>query len=57
MIAKKLVCVGADGAFWIINEGMGEHMCDPDLCRNTTEYTNNHRNNYAVEITLHFINQ
>ena len=24
---------------------------------NTTEYTNNHRNRYAAEITLHFINQ
>ena len=30
---------------------------DPDLCSNTTEYTNNHRNKYAVGITLHFINQ
>ena len=30
---------------------------DPDLCRNATEYTNNHRNKYATEITLHFINQ
>ena len=29
---------------------------DPDLCRNATEYTNNHRNKYAAEITLHFIN-
>ena len=29
---------------------------DPDLCRNVTEYTNNHKNKYAMEITLHFIN-
>ena len=30
---------------------------DMDLCRNATEYTNNHRKKYATEITLHFINQ
>ena len=30
---------------------------DPDICRNATEYINNHRNKDAVEITLHFINQ
>ena len=30
---------------------------DPYLCRNATEYTNNHRNKYAAEITLDFINQ
>ena len=29
---------------------------DPNLCKNTTEYTNNHKNKDAVEITLHFIN-
>ena len=27
-----------------------------DLCRNATEYTNNHKNKDVVEITLHFIN-
>ena len=30
---------------------------DPNLCRNAKEYTNNHRNKDAVEITLCFINQ
>ena len=30
--------------------------CDPDLCRNTTKYTYNHKYKDAVEITLHFIN-
>ena len=34
-----------------------KNQADPDLCRNATEYTNNHRNKDAVEITLHFINQ
>ena len=29
---------------------------DPDLCRNTTEYINNHKYKDAAEITLHFIN-
>ena len=29
---------------------------DPDLCRNTTEYTYNHKYKDAVEITLYFIN-
>jgi hypothetical protein len=29
---------------------------DPNLCRNATEYTNNHKYKDAVEITLHFIN-
>ena len=29
---------------------------DPNLCRNETKYINNHRNKYAAEITLHFIN-
>ena len=29
---------------------------DPDLCRNATEYTYNHKYKYAVEISLHFIN-
>ena len=32
-------------------------VSDPDLCRNATEYTKNHRNKVAVEITLHLINQ
>jgi nitrogen-specific signal transduction histidine kinase len=27
-----------------------------NLCRNATEYTNNHEYKDAVEITLHFIN-
>ena len=31
-------------------------LFDPDLCRNTTKYTNNHKNKDAVEITLHSIN-
>ena len=34
-----------------------ELVGDLDLCKNTTEYTNNHRNKYAAEITLNFINQ
>ena len=29
---------------------------DPDLCRNATEYTYNHKDKDAAEITLHFIN-
>jgi hypothetical protein len=29
---------------------------DPNLCRNTTEYTNNHEYKDATEIKLHFIN-
>jgi hypothetical protein len=29
---------------------------DLNLCRNATEYTNNHEYKDAVEITLHFIN-
>ena len=29
---------------------------DSNLCRNATEYTYNHKNKYAEEITLHFIN-
>jgi hypothetical protein len=28
---------------------------DPNLCRNATEYINNHEYKYAAEITLHFI--
>ena len=36
---------------WI--ERISKRIIDPDLCRNATEYTNNHRNKYAVEI--HFI--
>ena len=31
-------------------------LIDPDLCRNTTEYTYNLKYKYATEITLHFIN-
>ena len=38
----------------------GERTCsdttNPDLCRNATDYTNNHKNKDVVEITLHFIN-
>ena len=29
---------------------------DPNLCRNTTEYTYNYKYKDAMEITLHFIN-
>ena len=29
---------------------------DPDLCRNATEQTHNHKYRDAAEITLHFIN-
>ena len=35
----------------------GNRILDPDLCKNATKYTNNHRNKDAAEITLHFINQ
>ena len=31
-------------------------LCDPDLCRNATEYTYNHKYKDAAEITLYFIN-
>jgi hypothetical protein len=31
-------------------------LVDPNLCKNATEYTNNHEYKYATEITLHFIN-
>jgi hypothetical protein len=34
------------------NKGVG----DSNLCRNATEYTNNHEYKDAIEITLHFIN-
>ena len=36
-------------------ESIGDN--DPDLCRNAKKYTNNHRNKYVAEITLHFNNQ
>ena len=29
---------------------------DPDLNKNTTNYRDNHKHKYAVEIILHFIN-
>ena len=29
---------------------------NPDLCRNTIEYINNHKNRNTAEIRLHFIN-
>jgi hypothetical protein len=29
---------------------------DPNLCRNATEYTNNHEYKDAAEVTLHLIN-
>ena len=32
------------------------YWIDLDLCRNATEYTKNHKNKDAVEITIHFIN-
>ena len=32
-------------------------LCDPNLCSNAIEYTNNHRNKYVVEIAIYFINQ
>ena len=33
------------------------YVSDLDLCRNATEYTNNHRNKFVAEIKLHLINQ
>jgi hypothetical protein len=33
-----------------------ERWSDPDLCKNATEYTNNHEYKDATEITLYFIN-
>ena len=29
---------------------------DPDLCRNATEYRNNHKHRNAMKIRIHFIN-
>ena len=61
---KVLEEVGGQEIYSFLDDFLGYHQIkivkednDKDLCRNPTEYTNNHRNKHEVEITLHFINQ
>ena len=39
-----------------INRSVISFICDPNLNRNATNYTDNHKHKDAVEIILHFIN-